>query len=190
MQPQRRIKPSFFPFAGWLFADLMLALVMLFLVANSVGVIPPAPIPPTPTPTTVPTATLVVPTPTVVRTPCLERSPESITFDISSDPNAFQVAKSDTISTIIKTINADNKLVGDRRAGLVFIYSGYPTDGSQALAVNIAKSLVSFLKNFGSTSSNAFTGNPAYHDPLFNFNSPYGHITIEIYLFGKDNICS
>src|SRR5579859_1550016 len=58
---KNNIKLSFTLSAGWLFADLLLALAMLFLAANTIGIKPPPPSP-TPNPVT-PTAT-TAPTPT------------------------------------------------------------------------------------------------------------------------------
>src|SRR5258707_15278030 len=48
--------------AGWLFADMLLALAMLFLAANTIGIHPP-PLPPATTPTSKSIAATPTPTP-------------------------------------------------------------------------------------------------------------------------------
>ncbi len=63
--------------AGWIFADLMLGLAVLFFAANTVGSLPPSPTPlppPTPTATPIPTAT-PTPSPTMAPSPTPSPTP-------------------------------------------------------------------------------------------------------------------
>src|SRR5947208_2448124 len=62
--------------SGWLFADLLLALTIIFLSANTGGVKPKPT--PTPIPTSIPTPT---PTPTPTPAPSLDFTYQTITLD-------------------------------------------------------------------------------------------------------------
>lgn len=104
---------------GWLFADLLLALTVIFLVANASGTIAHPPTPPTPTPT----ATLI-PTPTLVPTPPpLVLHP--ITLQLTVDPSGLLSTppNPNVIAQAMAQVKADPQLRG-KRAGLVLTFGG------------------------------------------------------------------
>src|SRR5947209_782920 len=111
--------------SGWLFADLLLALVVIFLAANTVGV-KPQPIP-TPTPTPTPTATATptpTPTPTAITPtplPRLELSKNRVI--VSIDANGLLNNTPGAINDLKQKIRAQALLRG-RTAGLVIAYGG------------------------------------------------------------------
>src|SRR5882762_9371915 len=78
--------------AGWLFADLLLVLAMLFFAANTMGIHPPPPLPPTPT--TVP-----------LKRPVLEHTYCQIVLN-DNNPDAFRNQLPFAIKTLEPQINS------------------------------------------------------------------------------------
>jgi hypothetical protein len=119
---------TIFGSTGWLFADLLLALALVFLLAATFIVPMPKqsnPPPPTPTPST-PTPTPSTPTPTPSPTespePALDLKYIKVPLDINPDDISA--------SSVQSAIAADPKLAG-RQAGLVILFAGGPYNGSQ-----------------------------------------------------------
>src|SRR5260370_29567810 len=105
---------------GWLFADLLLALMVIFLAAQ-----PPFPkvLPKTPTPT--PTVT---PTPTLE--PRLDFTYHRFTMN-NVDYNGILSNNSSAVRTVEQFINGQTTL-RNRNAGLVIVYDGAPSDADIA----------------------------------------------------------
>src|SRR5438876_12431253 len=104
---------SSFTFAiGWLFADLLLGLFMVFLVANTVATRPP----PSPLP---PTQTVNHMTPTPTRLPRLELT--YYQFSLNVNPDGLLNDEQGAINAVIRQIKEQSFLKG-RRVGLVIIY--------------------------------------------------------------------
>src|SRR5215469_15675004 len=106
---------SLFGGTGWLFADLMLAIAMAFLLATTVGTSPPPAHPhpgvtPTPTPTPTPS-----PTPTGHPEPALDLNYVTVTLTIN--PGAVSAG------AIKQAILTNRRLTG-RQAGLVILFAG------------------------------------------------------------------
>jgi hypothetical protein len=141
--------------AGWLFADLLLGLAMLFFVFNTVGTLEAAQPTPTPTPTTTPTTTptstptatptptsrptaTATPTPYATPTPStvLEREPVTI----STRVDAVLLLRGDSAETARLRAELNRLLgqyVGRRRAGIVLTFGGSPdfVEGEKIAAV-------------------------------------------------------
>jgi len=195
------LKKPFMTSAGWLFADLLLALAMLFLIANTVTL----PKPPTvavkptatPTPTLAPTPTF---TPTPSPTPVLgQRVLESqfcrITLTDSSQPdtlaNNFDFAK----TTIEPQINGIGFLKG-RKVGTVIAFGGVddvtnPND--QTRGVGMASQVYKVLQDMEASNPNSPFHGASYYDPLFTGYTGSGNIRVDIYLVerpgSKSNTC-
>lgn len=114
---------------GWLFADLMLALAMLFIAATSAGTAPSSQAPPhrkpassppvtsspqvTASPTTTPKRHLPLP---------LDLTPVKVTLK-NIDPNAVLNGDAVQADAIRKAVLAYHRLAG-RQAGLVILFGG------------------------------------------------------------------
>ena len=92
---------------GWLFADLLLVLAMLFFAANTMGTYPP----PSPTPTPVPS-----------KRPVLEHTYCQITLN-DGNADTFRNQLSFAIETLEPQID-DVKFLHGRRVGLAIAYGG------------------------------------------------------------------
>ena len=92
--------------AGWLFADLLLVLAMLFLAANTLGIHPP---PPTPKPT---------PTVTPTQAPLAQLEQKYHEFPIYVDRQAFLANDPAAVSSVTQQIVSQAFLRG-RSAGLI-----------------------------------------------------------------------
>jgi hypothetical protein len=153
--------------AGWLFADLLLALAMLFLVANSVAHVTLTPIP---TPTMQPPT----PTPTPVE---IELKPIYVTLTVNpygvagNDPGAVQNAQQQVL--------ADPHLAG-RRVALVITYGGGAAPTPYGFAVQVAQAVNAYVLK--PLTQHNFS-NAAYHDPLVQLGTPSYVVLLEIYLF-------
>lgn len=135
---------SMFGGTGWLFADLLLALALVFLLATTVGNKIPNP---TPTPTVHPT-----PKPTSTKPkkqqPVLQLDPVSITFTIA-DPTGLADGSPAAIAAVRNTILQKTSGIKKRSAGIVLLFGGnqYGTE------YQIDDGVESALKSLSSTGS-------------------------------------
>jgi hypothetical protein len=155
---------------GWLFADLMFALAMTYLVATTMG----APLLPEPEPTASPSASASAsPTPE----PVLELAPVSIRLTsvnwrglLANDPRAIR-ALQDRVRS--------HPGLKDRRAGLVLTFGG-ASGGNTARALQIAGRANAALAGLGRERV-IFRG--TVYRPFLSLASPPSTLTIDVYLF-------
>lgn len=176
---QKDLKSSLIAPVGWLFADLLLALAMLFLVANTFDV----PAKPTPTPRVqvtklpTPTAKPVKPTPTPI--PSLNTA--SVEFTLTFDYQGLLNNSPSVINDLKQQIRSQSKLKGGR-AGFVIMYGGgYPNQS--ALADQVVTMVQGVFMQLG-TEGFVFI-KTAYHSPLGDFADGLGTVNVEIYLYNK-----
>jgi len=115
-----RPTPVLFGAAGWLFADLLLALAMLFLVANSVGTYPKPR--PTPTPTL-----YVAPTPTPTPPPLIcgiDQKPDYSQVFTTADPFGLSAKNGGAEQVFANQVLGTLGPNASRTAGLVQVYGG------------------------------------------------------------------
>jgi hypothetical protein len=149
---------------GWLFADLMLALALAFLLATVIGTKTPAAAPKphakvSPTPT---------PTPTTQPGPALDLHDVPVTLSI--DP--FNVSA----SAIAQRLLSDPTLKG-RRAGLVILFGGGSLDGPWQ---HLDKQIWGILQSMDDESP-LFSG--AVPLEYWNGSYPLDQFLLRIYLF-------
>ena len=170
--------------AGWLFADLLLALAMIFLVSNSI-IIKGNPfviqaLTPTNTPTFTPTLTLI-PTATGTQIPS---TPTQSVLGLSA-PQCYNIFLK---STEINEINILNKLSGvlpnneNTRAGLVLIWSHGRDVGE---GVEISREVGATLREIFPLS---FTNAPM--KSLYFIVGPEYMVQLEIYFFTNSSWAS
>jgi hypothetical protein len=164
---RRPAKRTIFHTAGWLFADLLLALAIVFIAASAIG--KPTSMAKThpsitPIPTFKPTLT-PRPTPTLVPQ-VLDRRP--LEFTINVDP--LQLNQSNTISQVQDQVNQqlDKSHNASRRAGFVITLAGGASGDNHAQSFN---SILSSMPTF----QNAVFKN--YHD----LSNPDSEFDLEIY---------
>ena len=127
---------------GWLFADLLLALALAFLLATTVGVTPPK------APSKPPRPPVVPSTPGgshPKQTPPLELDPVHVTFTVA-DPASLVAGSSSAVTSVRATILQKTHGIKTRSAGIVLLFGGngsqYPTwDQMDASVEKILKSL-------------------------------------------------
>jgi hypothetical protein len=160
---------------GWLFADLLLALAVLFLAANTVGVKPQ------PIPTVVPTPTLV-PTPSLSPTPLprLELTAHRIKLHI--DAAGLLSNSQSAINDLEHQLRTQSFLQG-RDVGLAIVYGGAQDSSQVDNALAVASKVYSVLRLLGQQGF-AFTRASMY-DPLFTLNTDNNTITLDIFVFAK-----
>ncbi len=191
MRPERRNRRTAAGAAlvGWLFADLLLALAMIFLVANASGIVLARV--PTPTPTLVPTPTTK---PTPIPPPCLET--DSHTIVLNYDYNGLLQGDSQTIANIKSQFTNPTYDKGStpiinltaRKSGLVIPYVGAPQPSDPTIRNGIYNGLVTIMQDLGKNQHFLFQ-QTAYHAMLQYIGAPYGETLIEIYLFSPNGIC-
>jgi len=170
---KNNLKRSFALSAGWLFADLLLALAMLFLAANTIGIKPPPP-PPTPTPVT-PTAT-IAPTPTPL--PRLELNFHE--FRIIVNPDALLNNSESAVNAVKQQVRMQAILRG-RSVGLVIAYGGALNDSQIPKAQAVAGKVYEVLKSLGREGF-AFT-RASYYSTLYLLGGSPTTVLLDIYLF-------
>lgn len=157
--------------SGWLFADLLLALAVIFLSANTVGVKPRV------IPTSIPTPT-ARPSPTPL--PRLELSRYRITLTI--DSNGLLNDSPSAINDLKQKIRGQAVLRG-RTAGLVIVYGGAPDVTQVTRAQTVVTKVISVLVSLGNEGF-VFT-RTSYYDPLYILNGDANTAVIDIYLFAR-----
>ncbi len=165
MHNNRRVtKRGIFPTAGWLFADLLLALTVIFIAASAIGKpTPKAAFTPTPTWTPIP----MMITPTQIPQAL---DPNPLKFTVNVDP--FQLGNSNTISDVKNKVmqKLDQSNDSDRKAGFVITLAGGISGVDHAMAFN------AILKSMPSFQSTLFKN---YHD----LGNPENEFDLEIYFF-------
>lgn len=132
-----RPTPLLFGAAGWLFADLLLALAMLFLVANSVGSYPP----PAPTPTPRPTPTITPTSPPVI----CGLNPHSITVPLTvGNDGALRVSDPGAEGAFASQAKGALAQYSGKVAGFVEVFGG--STGSISDGVNLANGAIGGLE--------------------------------------------
>ena len=157
---------------GWLFADLLLALAMLFLIANTLG----SPIKPKLRPTPTPTVSKVTPTPTPL--PRLELRFHEFTINV--DPNGLLNNDPNAIASVKQQVKAQAILRG-RSVGLVIAYGGAPGDGNISMALTFAGKTYDILRSLGKEGF-AFS-RASYYSALYLLGGKSTIVTLDIYLF-------
>lgn len=156
---------SVFGSAGWLFADLMLALVMAFLVANTVGRPPDPPPPPAP-----------APAPPPAPAPVLDL--EYVPARLVVDPDALHRKDPAAIESVRAQLRGDQRLAS-RRAGLVLSFGG-ANDGNNARAIQAANDVADVMSGLGAEGY-VFTG--AVYRPFLALNEPRDVVEVDVYVF-------
>ena len=179
-QPDRkpRLRDTVFT-SGWLFADLLLALAVIFLAANTIGVRLPL----TPTPTPKPTAIAKKgPTPTPTPEPRLDFNPQPIQLK-GVNWNGLLNDSSQAINDFKGMVESQSILKG-RRVGLTLVSGGAPTDNDIPQAQNIADKVISILEDLGKQGFPPFK-DASYYKPLYRLPSDPSIVEIDVYLFKK-----
>lgn len=152
--------------AGWLFADLLLALTMLFLISG-VTVTPIA-------------KAKVAPTPTPPVLPRLELRHLRITLNI--DANGILQRDTRASDSVEQQLRAQSVL-NNRSAGLVIAYGGAPDSGQINTALSIASNVYTILQALGK--QGYIFSRSSYYDPLFLLGGSESQVTLDIYLFAQ-----
>ncbi len=176
-RPMGDLRGSFSMTAGWLFADLLLVLAMLFLAANTMGIHPPPP--PTPTPT---------PTPVVHLTPIpKERVLEHTYCELILDDNNSGTFRNDinfAEQTLEPQILAKAPYLNSRQVGLA-IASGGTDANNTALGTDLATMTYRVLQDMGAKGSIFKVA--SYYTPLFSLGTTSRQITLDIYLIVRSD---
>jgi hypothetical protein len=164
---------SLFSIAGWLFADLLLALAVIFISANTLGARPVKAVrPATPQPSTV--------TPQV--TPVLELHFHRFVLHIAN-PIRLLADDSTAIAQLKEQVTNEPELQG-RQAGLVIAYGGAPSSGQIRNARNIANKVMAVLQSLQSNNYFVFA-HTSYYDALYLLGYQPTTAKIDVYLFAK-----
>lgn len=180
---QRRKRPvlDMTILGGWLFADLLAALMIVFLAAQSPFPKLTAPIP---APTPSPSPTFVV-TPTPTPEPRLDFKYQEVTMN-NLDYNGIQSGNPSAIAAVVQFLNSQPQL-RHRQAGLVIVYNGAYADADIPTADIIARDIMNQLQVVGK--KDALLERASYYGPIYFFGggnqSDGGHnlAIFDIYLF-------
>lgn len=161
-----RPSPALFGAAGWLFADLLLALAVIFLVTNTAGHLSAAP-----------TTAHATPTPRPTAPPALDLTP--ITLTVSVDYAQLHANDPAAIASVEQQVRGDGRLSG-RRAGLVLIFGGVQgaTEGAGLQAAQDVATLV--LPRLG---AQGFVFSGTVYRAFFATNQPAGSVELDVYVF-------
>ena len=152
--------------AGWLFADLLLVLAMLFLAANTMGTHPP---PPTPTATPTPNAA-----------PELEQAYHSFTVNV--DTQKLLASDGGATNSLIQQITSQPFLKG-RSAGLIIAYGGAPTVDDIETALHVSQKVYDIVLGKLKSPRNSTFSNIVQYKPLYTLGAGANTIGIDIFLF-------
>lgn len=181
--------PLFFS-VGWLFAELLLGIAMVFLIAS-----PGAVRPPVPTPTPVPSRP---PVPTATAHPYLSTNYATITVSgpdmrgliNNSDPSTVAYFKKSVLDQL-EQISFQGQSLATQCGGVVIPYAGEPY--LNGLSVAIGSAMTNILKSLGQSSDRqwAFFKLAVYHPPLITVDpqTGYGVVKMEVYVFLGSATC-
>lgn len=190
----RRI-PLYFSI-GWLFAELLLGIALVFLISSPGAIIPPKPTPtfvlsatPTPTRPPVPTAT-----------PHPYLSTKYVTISVTgpdmrglinnSNPSTVAYFKNAVLQQL-QSILAQGQPLAKECAGVVIPYGGEPALGGSS--IDIGNAMTSILTSLGKGSDThwAFFKLAVYHPPLILVDpvAGYGTVKMEVYVFLGSSTC-
>jgi hypothetical protein len=162
--------------AGWLFADMLLALAMLFLAANTLAIHPP------PLPTRTPTLLTATSTPTPTPTPAPYLEQTFHRFKIAVDASGLLSGSQNARNAVAQQVEAQSFLQG-RKAGLAIVYGGAPNDSQIVRAEDIANKVYDILHGLGKQNQ-TFTYISRY-DPLYLLGGDSNTVFIDIFLFAQ-----
>lgn len=173
---RRRNQPTLL--VGWLFADLLLALAVLFLIANTTGVAAKPKPPPTPTP-------IVTRAPTPTPTPSgLLLDPQRVRLTLTTNnPAGLSQGDPQAMQDLATEIRAQMTRLGlqRRQAGLAIAYGGAPDPSGIHRAQQIAATVYTVLANLGHQRF-VFCHTLPY-DELYVLQNDPTTIAIDIYMF-------
>ena len=156
--------------AGWLFADLLLVLAMLFLAANTMGIHPPPLVHVTPTPT--PQKVLAQ----------LEQKHHPFTIHV--DTAALLAGDRNAANSVTRQI-ADQSFLQGRSAGLIIVFGRAHANCEQERAYDIAQKVYTLVHKLGQ--SDATFSKVVDYDTLCNIRNDVNAIDIDIFLFVQIN---
>ena len=154
---------------GWLFADLLLVLAMLFLAINTTGARPPS--------------SPLTPTPTATQSP-LRLEQKYHHFTVKVDRAAFLQGDTKAVNSVKQQITGQAFLQG-RRAGLIIVY-GVATSTATCQsegAYTVSTKVYGLIQQLGK--SNAALSSAVMYDPSCKVKTDVNQIVIEIYLFAQ-----
>lgn len=157
--------------AGWLFADLLLALMVIFMAAQ----------PAFPKMSLTPTATAIVlatPTPKTLA----RLDPDKHRFVVHVDRAAFLENDQTAVNAVQQQIAGQRFLQG-RSAGLILAFGTALSDCTSEGAYTVALKVYSLVRHLGQT--DATFKNTVDFDPLCDLNTDANQITIDIFLFAQ-----
>ncbi len=154
---------------GWLFADLLLALTVIFMAAQ-----PAFPKP-------LPTPNVATPTPTLP--PHLESGVTTVTIP-NVDFNGIRSNSASAVRYVENFINSRPMLQG-RRAGVVIVYDGAPNDTEIQNAFAVDRAIISHVLQPMSKQTVLFGLSSFYKNPLFVLGEDPSTVTLDIYLFAQ-----
>lgn len=158
--------PALFGATGWLFADLFIVLAVGFLVANTVGNVPP------PSARAVPTAT-----PTPIPPRALDLNPITITLHVH--PTALLADDPAEIAQIEQQLRQAPGLA-ERNAGLVLAFGGAAGVGTVEARQVAAKVDTDVLPDLG---HRGFVFQTTVYREFFNLDNPPSIVVVDIYVF-------
>jgi hypothetical protein len=171
--------------AGWLFADLMLALAVAFLVADTVRT-PPPPSPPT----AVQSGPAVHPRSPSPSPPTPSASPSGpaldfhdINYTLTVDPVGLQAGSASAEASVHAQVAGISRLTG-RRVGLVLLFAGDPDPENLTeydAAISLDQKMAKVLTGLSIHGELVFQ--VAVYRDFINYFSKPGKVQLNIYLF-------
>ncbi len=164
------LRKPFTGLVGWLFADLLLALAMLFLIANTVSL--PEPL----------TKSKATPTahPTVESPLRLEQGYHR--FSILIDPHRLLNNDNSERNIVIQQVKAQ-VFLHNRSVGLVIVYGGAPTTADIKTAITIANTIYGMLIDLGKHDPTFLR--ISKYDPLYLLGGVTTVVKLDIFLFAQ-----
>ncbi|HVU69437.1 MAG TPA: hypothetical protein VHD63_20050 [Ktedonobacteraceae bacterium] len=161
------LRGSFSMSTGWLFADLLLVLAMLFLAANTMGIHPPPP----------PVSVTPTPTPQKVLAQ-LEQKHHPFTIHVNTA--ALLAGDRNAANSVTRQIAGQAFLQG-RSAGLIIVFGRARANCEQERAYDIAQKVYALVHQLGQ--SDATFSKIADYDALCNIRNDVNAIDVDIFLF-------
>ncbi len=172
MQPSHKAQRNMFTLAGWLFADMFLAMTMLFLIASTIGTYTPEN-----------PKTTVIPTPKLIG---MDKKPVIVSFTV--DENDL-LSKNPSVVAEVK-LQVRNQLKSyleshpNAKAAFVSTFGGGINDGIDTAEAQSANAI---LQQMGRTQHYVFDRGDTVYNNYVDRSAAFGAITIQVFFFVYTN---
>jgi hypothetical protein len=172
MRSRPRTQRNMFALAGWLFADMFLAMTMIFLLGSTIG-------------THVPKVKPITPTPALIG---MDKTPITVNFTV--DPN-FAVDSNGLLNTdpgVVAQVQSEvrrqlRNYLSTHNNGKAAFVSTFGGGTDDQIDTNEANTINTILQNMGKRQHYVFDSSDTVYNHYIDRSADFGNISIDIFFY-------